>query len=446
MTAIPKSVETVLCRLGAAGHRGYCVGGCVRDRLLGREPRDYDVTTSARPEEVMSIFAPHAIPTGLRHGTVTVVSAGERVEVTTFRRDGRYADHRRPETVTFTDSLTEDLSRRDFTVNAMAMDLDGQVADPFGGRGDLERGILRCVGDPDARFQEDALRIMRALRFAGELSLSIGAGTEAALRERRELLGEIAAERILTEMNKLLCAPAAAEVLLRYPDVVGVAVPEILPAVGFDQRNRHHCYDVYAHSVRALAAVPPDPVLRWTMLLHDLGKPETFSLDEQGVGHFFGHGKRSAEIAHIVCHRLRMDRRSSEAIEELVRLHDTEIPLTEKSLRRMLRRVGEDQLRRLIAVKRGDNLAQHPDYRGRQETLNQLEALLNLVLAADACFSLKQLAIKGGDLTNIGLSGPAVGRMLSRLLDEVVEERLPNNRGVLLDYARDLMEREGEHR
>lgn len=440
MGRIPDYTQSIIRRLEQAGHRAVLVGGCVRDSLLERIPEDYDVATSARPEEVMALFAPHAIPTGLQHGTVTVVSQGERVEVTTFRRDGAYTDHRRPDGVRFTDSLTEDLSRRDFTINAMALDLEGRLTDPFGGAEDLRRGILRCVGAAEERFREDALRIMRALRFAAQLSLTIEENTQAALGTNRALLLEIAEERICTELTKLLCAPGAAEVLLRYPEVVGVVLPEILPAVGFDQRNRHHCYDVYEHSVRALAAVPPDPLLRWTLLLHDLGKPETFSVDQAGVGHFFGHGKRSAEMAHAVCRRLRMDRRSSEAIEELVRLHDTEIPLSEKGLRRMLRRVGEDQLRRLIAVKRGDNLAQHPDYRGRQETLDQLEALLDLVLAADACFSLKQLAVKGGDLTALGLTGPAVGQMLGRLLDEVVEERLPNDRETLLAYAKQLME------
>ena len=440
MGEIPGYVRSVIRRLEQAGYRAVMVGGCVRDSLLGRQPEDYDAATSARPEEVMALFAAQAIPTGLRHGTVTVVSQGERVEVTTFRRDGSYADHRRPETVTFTGSLTEDLGRRDFTINAMALGLDGRLTDPYGGAEDLRRGLLRCVGDPDVRFQEDALRILRALRFAAQLSLSVEEGTQRSLRERRELLGEIAAERICTELTKLLCAPEAAEVLLEYPEVLGVALPEILPAVGFDQRNRHHCFDVYEHSVRALAAAPPDPLLRWTLLLHDLGKPETFSLDQQGVGHFFGHGRRSAQLAQAVCRRLRMDRRTSETIEELVRLHDAEIPLTEKGLRRILRRVGEEQLRRLLAVKRGDNLAQHPDYRGRQETLDQLEALLNLVLASDECFSLRQLAVKGNDLTQLGLRGPAVGQMLARLLDEVVEERLPNRRGALLDYVRELTE------
>ncbi len=446
MIAIPKSVEEILHRLRTAGHQGYCVGGCVRDWLLGREPKDYDITTSAKPEEVMALFAPHAIPTGLQHGTVTVVSEGERVEVTTFRRDGAYTDHRRPDAVAFTASLTEDLSRRDFTINAMAMDLERQVTDPFSGTVDLHRGMLRCVGDPVARFQEDALRIMRALRFAAELSLTVEDGTAAALRKQRELLKEIAVERILTELNKLLCAPAAEKVLLAYPEVIGVVLPEILPAVGFDQHNRHHCYDVYEHSVRAMAALPPEPALRWTMFLHDLGKPETFSIDGAGVGHFYGHGRRSAELAHIICRRLRMDRRSSETIEELVRLHDTEIPLTERGVRRMLRRVGEEQLRRLIAVKRGDNLAQHPDYRGRQETLSQLETLLNMVLSADACFSLKQLAVKGGDLTAIGIIGPDIGRTLARLLDEVVEEHLPNDRGALLAYAEEMRDKERRNR
>jgi len=438
MTAIPEPIQTILRRLQDAGYPSWCVGGCVRDSLLGRSPKDYDLATPAKPEEVIALF-PSARPTGLRHGTVTVTEQGERVEVTTFRRDGVYTDHRRPETVTFTDSLTEDLSRRDFTINAMAMDLTGRLADPFGGAEDLRRGVLRCVGDAGRRFQEDGLRMMRALRFAAQLSLSMEEETEAALRRNRGLLGEIAPERIYEELKQLLCAPDVQAVLLRYPEVLAAAVPEIAPMVGFPQHNPHHCYDVYEHSVRAMASAPPRPVLRFALLFHDIGKPETFSLDEKGVGHFYRHGPRGAEIVQGLCRRLGMDRRSTETVETLVRLHDVEIPLTERSLRRMLGRLGEDTLRLLLAVKRGDNMAQHPDYRGRQEIIGQLEALLDLTLAQDACFSLKQLAVKGGDLTAMGLSGPAVGQMLRRLLDEVLEERLPNDRGALLDYARQLI-------
>ena len=437
MGAIPENLQSILRTLSDFGHKGWCVGGCVRDTLLGRMPGDWDVATSARPKEVLDIFAPRAIPTGLRHGTVTVVTDQGRVEVTTLRRDGSYGDHRHPDQVSFTDSLEEDLSRRDFTVNAMAMGLDGVVIDPFGGQTDLHRGVLRCVGEPVLRLQEDALRIMRALRFASVLSFAIDGETAAAVHREKESLQQIAAERIAVELGKLLCGESAAEVLLTYPDVLGVVLPEILPAVGFDQRNSHHCYDVWEHTVRAVSAAPQNLLLRYALLFHDLGKPETFSMDEQGVGHFYGHGKRSAELAEAACRRLRLDNDSRETIVLLVRLHDAEILATEKSIRRMLRRIGEERLRLLLQMKRCDNLAQHPDYHGRQRTIDQLEVLLDMVLRQELCFSLKQLAVKGNDLTDMGLSGPAVGRALNTLLDLVVEERLPNDRSTLLAYVKE---------
>ena len=248
--AIPAYVEKTLTALEAAGHQAYCVGGCVRDSLLGQEPGDWDVTTSALPEETMAVFGEKAVPTGLKHGTVTVCWPEGKVETTTFRRDGAYVDHRHPEQVTFTDSLTEDLARRDFTVNAVALDLRGTLYDPFGGQTDLRKGILRCVGDPERRFSEDALRILRCLRFASRLGFAIDPETAAALVVCRELLREIAPERIHEELTKLLCGPHAAEVLRAYPEVVGVVLPEILPMVGFDQRNPHHCYDVGAYPPR----------------------------------------------------------------------------------------------------------------------------------------------------------------------------------------------------
>ncbi len=437
MGAIPENLQSILRTLSDFGHKGWCVGGCVRDTLLGRMPGDWDVATSARPKEVLDIFAPRAIPTGLQHGTVTVVTDQGRVEVTTLRRDGSYGDHRHPDQVSFTDSLEEDLSRRDFTVNAMAMGLDGVVIDPFGGETDLHRGVLRCVGEPVLRLQEDALRIMRALRFASVLSFAIDGETAAAVHREKESLRQIAVERIAVELGKLLCGESAAEVLLTYPDVLGVVLPEILPAVGFDQRNSHHCYDVWEHTVRAVSAAPRNLLLRYALLFHDLGKPETFSMDEQGVGHFYGHGKRSAELAEAACRRLRLDNDSRETIVLLVRLHDAEILATEKSIRRMLRRIGEERLRLLLQMKRCDNLAQHPDYHGRQRTIDQLEVLLDMVLRQELCFSLKQLAVKGNDLTDMGLSGPAVGRALNTLLDLVVEERLPNDRPTLLAYVKE---------
>ena len=287
------------------------------------------------------------------------------------------------------------------------------------------------------RLQEDALRIMRALRFASVLSFAIDGETAAAVHREKESLRQIAAERIAVELGKLLCGESAAEVLLTYPDVLGVVLPEILPAVGFDQRNSHHCYDVWEHTVRAVSAAPRNLLLRYALLFHDLGKPETFSMDEQGVGHFYGHGKRSAELAEAACRRLWLDNDSRETIVLLVRLHDAEILATEKSIRRMLRRIGEERLRLLLQMKRCDNLAQHPDYHGRQRTIDQLEVLLDMVLRQELCFSLKQLAVKGNDLTDMGLSGPAVGRALNTLLDLVVEERLPNDRSTLLAYVKE---------
>ena len=438
MKGIPEHVKTILSRLEAAGHEAYCVGGAVRDRLLGRAPGDWDVTSSALPEEVSALFAPHALPTGLRHGTVTVKPEGvPGVEVTTYRRDGAYSDCRRPDSVEFTASLTEDLARRDFTVNAMALDLRGALADPFGGGEDLKRGLLRAVGEPEKRFGEDALRILRGLRFAARLGFSIEAGTDRALRACAPLLERIAPERVREELTGILCGPYAETVLRSYPDVLGVVLPEIAPSVGFDQRSVYHCYDVWEHTARAVGAAPSAPVLRWTMLLHDLGKPDTFFLDGEGRGHFYGHWRKSAEYAGAILDRLRFDRRSRDLILTLVERHDCELPLSEKSVRKNLARYGEEAVRALLAVKRADNLAQAPEYRDRQVLIGQWEDLLNLVLQEGACFSLRQLAVRGGDLTALGLRGPAVGRVLQALLDQVLDGKLPNDREILLHCVRE---------
>lgn len=439
---IPAEVKRILKVLRSAGREAWCVGGCVRDLLLGRTPQDWDVATSALPEEVQTLFAPRTVPTGLRHGTVTVLTEGGGVEVTTYRLDGPYQDCRHPEEVTFTRSLTEDLQRRDFTINAMAMDGEGNLSDPFGGREDLQLELLRCVGDPDRRLTEDALRILRCLRFSAQLSFAIDTDTEAALRRHKDLLRQIAMERVREELTKLLLGPAADQVLLEYADVVGVVLPEILPAVGFDQRNRHHCFDVWEHSVRAVAAAKKDPIVRWTLLLHDLGKPETFTVDEAGVGHFYDHGRRSETIAREICERLRMDRDSREAICRLVRLHDAPITMTEKGIRRMLRKLGEEDFRRLLQVKRGDNLAQHPAYLDRQKWIDQVEEMLEVVLREDQCFSLRQLAVKGNDLLALGLHGKAVGDMLDLLLDQVVEGKVSNHRELLLELAAEEIQKE----
>ena len=329
MAKIPEFVKNLLCTLESAGHQAWCVGGCVRDLRLGRTPVDWDVTSSALPEETMALFGERAVPTGLKHGTVTVRTEDQPVEVTTFRKDGAYRDHRRPETVTFTDSLEEDLRRRDFTVNAMALDLRGTFRDPFGGLGDLERGILRCVGEPERRFYEDALRILRGLRFSACLGFVLEEKTASAIREKKELLRDIAPERVWAELSRLLTGRWADEVLRAYPEVVGVFWPDLLPMIGFDQRTRHHCYDVWEHTLHALAAVEPDVVLRCTMLLHDVGKPETFTLDARGHGHFKGHPARSAALAEDMLRRLRVDNATRETVVRLVEWHVRNIPRTD---------------------------------------------------------------------------------------------------------------------
>ena len=436
MGDLPERVDEILRRLESAGYEAWCVGGAVRDRLLGRTPGDWDVTTNAPPDKVLQLFAPHAAPTGLQHGTVTVFG-GNGVEVTTYRRDGTYSDSRHPDRVEFTGSLEEDLSRRDFTVNAIALNRRLELRDPFHGREDLEKQVLRAVGEPERRFREDALRILRGLRFASKLGFAIEPDTGSALRRCAPLLEKIAVERIQVELSGLLCGDGAAAVLLAYPDVLGVFLPEILPCVGFDQHSPYHCYDVWEHTARSAAAVRPTPVLRYTMLLHDLGKPASFLLGEDGRGHFYGHWRKSVELGDRNLRRLRVDNHSRKQILTLVGRHDCDLAMNPRSVRRNLARYGEETVRLLLEVKGADNLAQAAAYRDRQGLLDEWEALLDQVLAEGSCFSLKQLAVKGGDLSGLGLRGPAIGGALQTLLEQVIDNKLPNERAVLLDYVKE---------
>lgn len=436
MKKLPEGVRKILKKLESAGYEAWCVGGAVRDMLLGREPGDWDVTTNALPEAVLELFAPHAVPTGLQHGTVTV-GGGRGVEITTYRRDGEYLDNRRPESVEFTTSLQEDLARRDYTVNAIALNLRCELYDPWGGQRDLAAGVIRAVGEAEKRFYEDGLRIMRGLRFAARLGFTIESETSAAIHRCAPLLKNIAVERLYVEMTGLLCGRHAARVLLEYPDVLGVFLPEILPCVGFDQRSKYHVYDVWEHTARAVEAAEPEPVLRWTMLLHDLGKPDTFTIDEKGAGHFYGHFRESVRKAEAIMERLRFDHRSRQQILTLVERHDSELALSDRAVRRNLARYGEETLRLLLRVKRADNLAQAPEFRARQELIAQWEQLLELEIASGRCFSLKQLAVKGNDLASLGMRGKQIGDTLEELLTLVIDEKLPNDRAVLLEYAKE---------
>lgn len=422
----------IIDALEREGFRAYFVGGCVRDTLLGREPGDWDIASSARPEQVMALFGANGIPTGCKHGTVTVRCGGESFEVTTFRTDGAYSDGRHPDQVTFAGTIEDDLARRDFTFNAMAMDKNGHILDLYDGAGDLKRGIIRCVGDAGTRFREDALRILRALRFASTLGFTIEPSTAVALHREAELLQKIAAERILVEMNKLLCGQGCREILLAYPDVLGVFLPELLPCVGFDQKNVHHCYDLYTHTVMAVASIERSPILRWAMLLHDISKVNTFTVDERGQGHFRGHPQVSATMAEDICTRLRMRKKDREDIVTLIAWHDRDIPVTEKGIGTAVRALGEENFRRLLSVKRADNRAQAPEFSWVRQKIDQAEAIFETLMQKNSCLHLKDLAVNGNDLTALGYKGREIGVALEWLLEDVIAGEMENKREVLL--------------
>lgn len=446
---IPEGAREVIDMLRRAGYEAYLVGGCVRDALLAEEAgrdapaaHDWDVCTNARPAETKRALAPHrTLDTGLKHGTLTVLMPDGPYEVTTYRVDGRYSDGRHPDSVVFTSSLAEDLARRDFTVNAMAMAPGGreappEVIDPFGGRDDLRRRVLRCVGDPDTRFGEDALRILRAIRFASRFGLTVEPGTHEAMLRNRALLDRISRERVFAELSGILVAERGGEYLRGYAAILIRVIPELAPCVGFEQHNPWHCYDVFDHIMVSVASVPPELTVRLAMLLHDIGKPAAASVDEAGIGHFYGHQKLSAEIAETVLRRLRCPGRLLRDVTELVRCHDAAVGPTEQALRRLLNRLGTEQARRLLAVKRADAMAQSEAARGRIDELARSEALLERIIAERQAFSLKDLAINGDDLIARGVApGPEIGRRLALALDAVLDGRAENEREALLAIA-----------
>ena len=434
MMQIPSDAAWLLDRLNGAGYRAYVVGGCVRDALLGLPPKDWDVCTSARPEEMQAVFRGcHVVETGLKHGTLTVVLGHVPYEITTFRVDGAYTDHRHPDGVTFVTDVREDLARRDFTVNAMAYHPREGLVDAFGGQEDLRRGVIRCVGDPSKRFGEDALRILRALRFAAVYGFAVDAGTASAAHRLKATLDQVAAERIRVELAKLLCGRACGEVLRTFADVVAQVLPEVAPMFGFDQRNPHHRYDVWEHTVRAVEAAPPVEALRLTLLLHDAGKPASFSVDENGVGHAYGHGAVSRALAESALTRLKADHLTAGRVLTLVAHHDIPLSTEAKVLKRRLHQFGEETLRQLMEVQRADNLAKGTLPAEEVEAwAAELRLALDALMATAPCVTLRDLAVNGRDIMALGLTGKAVGACLNALLEAVLEERLPNEREALV--------------
>lgn len=440
---IPQGPDEILNRLTAAGFQAYAVGGCVRDSLLGTVPGDWDICTSALPEETEACFSDlRVVETGLKHGTVTVIFQGVPYEITTFRSDGNYLDHRRPQQVNFVRTLKEDLLRRDFTINAMAVGLDGEIQDPFGGRQDLTDGIIRCVGDPDTRFTEDALRILRGLRFASRLGFSIAPETAAAMERNKNLLSYVSGERIYKELTGILIGTYAQSVLEQYGGVLAAVLPEIQPSMGFLQRNPFHNRDVWQHTLEALGKSGPDPIVRWALLLHDLGKPDCFTLDDRGIGHFYGHPQRSMELAEQILDRFHGDKKTRDTICLLVRDHDREAPATIKNARRWIARYGRDNVRLLLEVKRCDCLAHvdTPKTRARYNNLMEMTRLIRECLETERCFSVRDLPVKGGDVMALGVpAGPQVGRILEGLLDDVLDGACPPEREALLERLKQLI-------
>lgn len=442
MFSLPPYAGEVLEKLEAAGFEAWCVGGCVRDALLGRAPADWDVCTSAQPEQTKKALAAFSqAETGLRHGTVTAITSGGPVEITTFRREGAYSDRRRPDKVEFTACLEEDLLRRDFTINAMAWHPEKGLVDCFGGLEDLSQGRVRCVGEPIRRFEEDALRILRCLRFGAVLGFSVEEETGRAALACRELLGDISSQRIREELTKLLAGPEAVQVIRAYAPILFSALPELEPLSRCAQESPYHCYDCWEHTLHAVDAVPLEPVLRWAALLHDCGKPLVKSFGPDGWAHFWGHARESVRLAKGLMERLRFSNQEAEAVAELIEYHGEPLPLPEKRVKRLLARLGEEGLFRLLELMRGGVSAQAPALREKRlALLKEAEDLARDILRRGDCLGLPGLAVKGNDLIGLGyVPGKPLGQALNTLLGEVLSGELQNERPALLARAGELL-------
>lgn len=438
---IPQKVSSIIHTLQQHGHEAYAVGGCVRDSLLGRIPNDWDITTSAKPEEVKALFH-RTIDTGIQHGTVTVMIEKEGFEVTTYRIDGEYTDSRHPKEVIFTPDLKEDLRRRDFTINAMAYNEEQGLVDCFGGREDLEQHIIRCVGNAEERFTEDALRILRALRFAAQLGCSVEEDTMSAIRKLAPTLANISAERIQAELLKMLVSPNPSMMRIVYETgISAVIMPEWDRVMETEQNNPHHKYSVGEHTICALEAVEPQKVYRLAMLFHDFGKPLTKTTDDEGIDHFYGHAEVSAELAETIMRRLKFDNDTMETVCKLVKYHDYRPSAAKKGVRKGMAKTGQTIFPMLFPVMRADAIAQSDHMREEKLAyIDKLEELYKQVLADGECVSLKMLAITGRDLLDNGFAqGKQIGAVLNQLLEIVLEDPEKNNREYLLEKAKEYL-------
>lgn len=436
---LPKQVKFCIETLERANFRCYAVGGCVRDSVLGLDPQDYDLCTSATPEEIIEAFSQYPqVRNGAKHGTIGVILDDVVYEITTFRKEGSYTDSRHPDWVNFVPTVQEDLSRRDFTVNAMAFSPRSGLVDPFDGRHDLSQRILRTVGDPTDRFTEDPLRILRGVRFAVRYHLTPDEATEDAMIELAPLMENLARERVFSELNKILPL-ITAEDLLRYAPIFVQIIPELLPSIDFLQHNPHHVHDVFTHTAHVVEGVPQESALRWAALLHDVGKPATFTRDEDGEGHFYGHAEEGARMAEEILRRLKSPNELREQVVFLVKNHMTTIVPDKKFLRRRMGQYTEAGLRNLIALQRAD-AGSKPDGDEDQE-FDWLETLMDEILQEESCLQVKDLAIDGNDLIDLGIEkGPAIGKCMAHLLEQVQMEVIPNTKEALLAAAGEFTE------
>ncbi len=452
--SIPDKVNAIIEELMRHGYEAYAVGGCVRDMLLGREPEDWDITTSATPCEVKKLFR-RTVDTGIEHGTVTVLMDSEHFEVTTYRLDGVYEDNRHPREVSFTSSLTEDLKRRDFTINAMAYNEKEGFIDLFGGMEDLKNKLIRCVGSAEERFDEDALRILRAVRFSAQLGFMIEEQTLQAIRDRAGNLKNISAERIRVELTKLLLSDHSDRLHMLYEvGITKVVLPEFDAMMTTQQKNIHHIYSVGEHTIHAVEQVAGKlsegrytirerTILRWTMLLHDIEKPNTHSIGKDGQSHFYGHQEKGSLTAKHILRRLKFDNDTLDAVVHLIRWHDYRFVLTPAGMRKAASKIGKDYMELLFEVNRADTSAKNPEHtQEKYDRLEEAKRLYQEILAGGECVSLKELRVNGRDLIDIGLKpGKAMGDLLNHLLEEVLEKPELNRKETLLAMARTIMQK-----
>ena len=437
---LPQYVTDCIRALEAAGFAAYCVGGCVRDHCLGLQPADFDLCTSALPEQTEAVFSgKQLVLAGKKHGTVGVITSGTVVEITTFRTEGTYRDNRHPDWVAFVPDVEADLARRDFTVNAMAWSPDRGFADPFGGREDLKNKMLRAVGNPEQRFREDSLRILRGVRFAVRYGLTVEDATMEAMAAQAPLMKNLARERVFEELCKLLPL-VTAEDLLRFAPILGVVLPPLKAQFGFRQHSPHHAYDIFTHTAHVVQTVPGDLPLRWAALLHDLGKPACFTLDEQGRGHFLGHAGVGAEMAEDLLRQLKAPNALREQVVILISHHMTKLPTEKKGLRRWIGRLGWDTLDALLTLQEADMGSKGTGKPAEMVQFPEIRELLEEIRQEDACLSLRDLKVNGHDLMALGITGKAIGQTLNHLLEQVLDEALPNSKDALLTYLQNQEE------